>query len=87
MKDLLRAEEVFDIGLFDESPQVFYKLVHLILPDATSYTPTHGFIRLLQDKSKLQTNYTQNIDNIEEQAGIDKGPLNPMSWLFRYGNV
>lgn len=34
------------------------------------YSPTHGFIRLLQDKGKLLTNYTQNIDNIEANAGV-----------------
>ena len=68
-------EEVFDIEMFDYDPQIFYKLAHGILPDDTRYTPTHGFIRLLQDKDKLQTNYTQNIDNIEERAGVDKHRL------------
>lgn len=68
-------EEVFDIFEFDHDPRTFYKLAHGILPDETRYTPTHGFIRLLQDKGKLQTNYTQNIDNIEERAGIDKHRL------------
>lgn len=34
-------------------------------------SPTHAFIRLLQDKQKLLTNYTQNIDNIEAFAGIE----------------
>lgn len=34
------------------------------------YSPTHGFIKLLQDMGKLLTNYTQNIDNIEANAGV-----------------
>lgn len=38
-------------------------------------SPTHAFIRLLQDKQKLLTNYTQNIDNIEAYAGIEPGKL------------
>jgi len=38
-------------------------------------TPTHAFVRLLQDKGKLLTNYTQNIDNIEGNAGIDPEKL------------
>lgn len=68
-------EEVFDIGEFDYDPSTFYRLAHGILPDLKRYSPTHGFIRLLQDKGKLQTNYTQNIDNLEELAGIEKRRL------------
>ena len=68
-------EEVFDIHEFDENPQKFYSLAADILPDQRRYSPTHGFIRLLQDKGKLQTNYTQNIDNIEELAGIEQARL------------
>lgn len=68
-------EEVFDIDLFDENPRTFYELAGDILPDLQRYSPTHAFIRLLQDKGKLQTNYTQNIDNLEELAGIKKEKL------------
>lgn len=41
-----------------------------ILPSSKQFTPTHAFIRLLQDKGKLLTNFTQNIDNLEGCAGI-----------------
>ena len=41
-----------------------------ILPTTNRYSPTHAFIRLLQEKEKLLTNYTQNIDNLEGYAGI-----------------
>jgi NAD+-dependent protein deacetylase SIR2 len=68
-------EEVFDIYSFDEDPSTFYKLAAELLPDHKRYSPTHAFIRLLQDKGKLQTNYTQNIDNLEELAGISKERL------------
>ncbi|CAK4032838.1 related to histone deacetylase SIR2 [Lecanosticta acicola] len=64
-------EEVFDIRNFDENPGIFYSLAGDILPDQKRFSPTHAFIRLLQDEDKLQTNYTQNIDNLEELAGID----------------
>ncbi|KAF2733174.1 NAD-dependent histone deacetylase SIR2 [Polyplosphaeria fusca] len=63
-------EQVFDIHQFDENPTDFYKLAGDILPDLKKWTPTHQFIRLLQDKGKLLTNYTQNIDNVESHAGI-----------------
>ena len=49
----------------------FYQLAKEILPVTDRCSPTHAFIRLLQDKQKLLTNYTQNIDNIEAYAGID----------------
>ncbi|KAI7188533.1 SIR2-domain-containing protein [Hortaea werneckii] len=69
------GEDVFDIYNFDENPSIFYSLAGEILPDQQRYTPTHAFIKLLQDKGKLQTNYTQNIDNLEELAGVDRSKL------------
>ncbi|KAF1970298.1 SIR2-domain-containing protein [Bimuria novae-zelandiae CBS 107.79] len=63
-------EEVFNIDNFDENPHVFYRLAGKIVPDLKKWSPTHQFIRTLQDKDKLLTNYTQNIDNVEAQAGI-----------------
>ncbi|EME49928.1 hypothetical protein DOTSEDRAFT_68672 [Dothistroma septosporum NZE10] len=65
-------EEVFNIDNFDTNPEIFYRLAGDILPDQKRYSPTHGFIRLLQDHNRLQTNYTQNIDNLEELAGIER---------------
>ncbi|TID21545.1 SIR2-domain-containing protein [Venturia nashicola] len=63
-------EEVFDLENFDTNPSTFYALAGDILPDLHRWTPTHQFIRLIQDKGKLLRNYTQNIDNIESHAGI-----------------
>jgi NAD-dependent histone deacetylase SIR2 len=63
-------EEVFDLENFDQNPTTFYELAGDILPDLHRWTPTHQFIRVIQDKGKLLRNYTQNIDNIESHAGI-----------------
>ncbi|KAJ5606166.1 hypothetical protein N7510_008947 [Penicillium lagena] len=63
-------QEVFDIHIFREDPSIFFSIAKDILPTEKKYSPTHGFIRLLQDKGKLLTNYTQNIDNIEANAGV-----------------
>lgn len=68
-------EDVFDIRNFDERPEIFYSLAGDILPGQKRYSPTHGFIRLLQDEGRLQTNYTQNIDNLEEVAGIERNRI------------
>lgn len=68
-------QEVFDISQFREDPTVFYTVAKDILPSTKKFSPTHAFIRLLQDKDKLLTNYTQNIDNLEGHAGISEDKL------------
>lgn len=69
--DISDPQEVFDIRVFRREPKIFYRVAQDILPDDKQKgTPTHAFIRLLQDKGKLLTNYTQNIDNLEAKVGI-----------------
>jgi NAD-dependent histone deacetylase SIR2 len=68
-------EQIFDITNFDDDPSTFYHLAGEIVPNLKKWSPTHEFIRLLQDKDKLLTNYTQNIDNVESHAGIRKDKL------------
>ena len=63
-------QEVFDLQTFQHDPSLFYSIAKGILPSTKKFSPTHAFIRLIQDKDKLLTNYTQNIDNLEEAAGI-----------------
>ncbi|KAL1837822.1 hypothetical protein VTJ49DRAFT_3369 [Mycothermus thermophilus] len=63
-------QEVFDIRLFREDPAIFYSVAKDILPNHNRFSPTHAFIALLQEKGKLLTNYSQNIDNLEAKAGI-----------------
>ncbi|RDW66217.1 hypothetical protein BP6252_09852 [Coleophoma cylindrospora] len=63
-------QEVFDINTFRDDPSIFYTIARDILPSTDRFTPTHAFIHLLQQKGKLLTNYSQNIDNIESIAGI-----------------
>ncbi|EEB09012.1 Sir2 family histone deacetylase Sir2 [Schizosaccharomyces japonicus yFS275] len=62
--------EMFDIHVFREDPSIFYKFAREILPQTTQFSPTHAFIRLLEKKGKLNTLFTQNIDNLEHYAGI-----------------
>lgn len=63
-------QEVFDIRVFNEDPTIFFTVAKDILPSHKKFTPTHAFIAMLQNKGKLLTNYSQNIDNIEANAGI-----------------
>ncbi|KAK9447867.1 NAD-dependent protein deacetylase hst1 [Limtongia smithiae] len=72
---LTEPQEVFDLRMFREDPRVFYTFSKDIVPNTHRFSPTHAFIKLLQDKDKLLTNYTQNIDNLEALAGIDEDKL------------
>jgi NAD-dependent histone deacetylase SIR2 len=51
-------------------PRQFYQFAHDLLPPQGRFTPTHQFIRLLQNRNVLLRNYTQNIDNVEAAAGL-----------------
>lgn len=72
---LTDPQEVFSMSLFKEDPQIFFSVAKDILPSHDKYSPTHQFIKLLQDKGKLLRNYTQNIDNLEHYAGIEEEKL------------
>lgn len=61
---------MFDITVFRQDPSIFYSVARDILPSTERFSPTHAFIALLQEKGKLLTNYSQNIDNLEAKAGI-----------------
>jgi len=62
-------EAVFTLQYFMTNPSAFYELAKGMMG---KYFPTkaHYFIRLLQDKGLLWRNYTQNIDNLEIDAGV-----------------
>jgi len=69
--DLPFAEAIFTIDYFQKKPQAFYKLAETFL-DMNKYsaTPTHHFCKLLHDKKILFKYMTQNIDNLESDAGF-----------------
>ncbi|KAK0707479.1 DHS-like NAD/FAD-binding domain-containing protein [Lasiosphaeris hirsuta] len=68
-------QEVFDISVFKQDPTIFYSVARDILPETDRFSPTHGFIAMLEQKNKLLTNYSQNIDNLEAKAGISPEKL------------
>ena len=63
-------QDVFEINLFREDPTIFFSVAKDIIPDLNTYTPTHKFIAMLHQQDKLLTNYSQNIDNLEINAGV-----------------
>lgn len=64
------ADEMFNYEIFKDDPSKFFKAAHLILPDEKRFTLTHAFIKELEVKGKLLRNYSQNIDGLEDNAGI-----------------
>ncbi|CAG8456791.1 1624_t:CDS:2 [Paraglomus occultum] len=64
-------QDMFDINYFKERPKVFYSFAKKIYPSNFKPSPSHYFIKLLEDKQKLLRNYTQNIDTLEQSANIN----------------
>ena len=68
-------QELFDIENFRENPSTFFTVAKDIVPAVSvngdlRFSPTHAFVRLIQDKGKLLANYSQNIDGLELAVGI-----------------
>jgi len=68
-------ESVFTADFMVECPDIFYKVMRQLRTDDIQPTPTHCFIRLLQDKGLLQRCCTQNIDGLERKVGIQEQKL------------
>ncbi|KAG7394663.1 hypothetical protein PHYBOEH_004861 [Phytophthora boehmeriae] len=69
---LPEPECLFQIEYFREDPAPFFEVVRNAFAHSPLPSPTHRFLRLLQDKKKLLRVYTQNIDGLEEAAGVTK---------------
>lgn len=67
---LNRPEDIFTLSFFRQNPRPFYTLAKELFPGSFRPTPTHYFIKLLEQKGLLKRCYTQNIDSLESQAGL-----------------
>ncbi|KAG4091044.1 SIR2-domain-containing protein [Neocallimastix lanati (nom. inval.)] len=65
-------QQLFDLEYFKLCPKTFYSFAHELYPSNYEPSLSHKFIKLLEDKGKLLRNYTQNIDTLEQKAGITK---------------
>eukprot|EP00002_Diphylleia_rotans_P030837 TRINITY_DN637_c0_g1_i7.p1 TRINITY_DN637_c0_g1~~TRINITY_DN637_c0_g1_i7.p1 ORF type:complete len:403 (+),score=111.10 TRINITY_DN637_c0_g1_i7:497-1705(+) len=70
--ELSDPQMLFDIEYFRYEPQAFYSFAKDLYPGSYKPSPCHRFIKLLEEKGKLLRCYTQNIDTLEQVAGIDK---------------
>eukprot|EP00298_Acanthocystis_sp_HF-20_P009403 c18280_g1_i1.p1 GENE.c18280_g1_i1~~c18280_g1_i1.p1 ORF type:complete len:523 (-),score=134.99 c18280_g1_i1:125-1693(-) len=65
-------QAIFDINYFVSNPIPFFQFAKELYPGNFKPSLSHYFIKCLEDKSKLLRNYTQNIDTLEQVAGIEK---------------
>lgn len=68
--DLPDPQAMFDIAYFSQDPRPFYKFAREIYPGQFRPSPCHRFIKMLEKHNKLLRNYSQNIDTLEQVAGI-----------------
>ncbi|XP_067908519.1 NAD-dependent protein deacetylase sirtuin-1 isoform X2 [Heterodontus francisci] len=61
---------MFDIEYFRKDPRPFFKFAKEIYPGQFQPSLCHKFIALLDKQERLLRNYTQNIDTLEQVAGI-----------------
>ncbi|XP_078485808.1 NAD-dependent protein deacetylase sirtuin-1-like [Ciona intestinalis] len=70
--DLPNPQAMFDIHYFKHDPRPFFKFAKEIYPGQFKPSRAHRFISLLEKTGRLLRNYTQNIDTLEQVAGISK---------------
>ncbi|KAL0218590.1 hypothetical protein P9112_004243 [Eukaryota sp. TZLM1-RC] len=73
--DLPSPMSIFDLEYFKSNPLPFYDLAMQIVPHNIKPTETHYFVSLLSQMDKLLCCITQNIDGLEEVAGIPEEKL------------
>ncbi|XP_034938806.1 NAD-dependent protein deacetylase sirtuin-1 [Chelonus insularis] len=69
--DLPDPQAMFDINYFGQDPRPFFKFAREIYPGQFKPSPCHRFIKMLEKQKKLLRNYSQNIDTLEQVAGIE----------------
>eukprot|EP01088_Endostelium_zonatum_P009220 TRINITY_DN22424_c0_g1_i1.p1 TRINITY_DN22424_c0_g1~~TRINITY_DN22424_c0_g1_i1.p1 ORF type:complete len:362 (-),score=91.56 TRINITY_DN22424_c0_g1_i1:109-1194(-) len=68
--NLPHPQAIFEMDYFRSNPKPFFLLAKELFPGNYNPTPIHYFIKLLEQKSVLLRNYTQNIDTLEAVAGV-----------------
>jgi len=68
--DMSDPTDFFSIRYFSKEPKPFYEMASEIWPDNFEPSFTHKFMARLDREGRLQRNYTQNIDTLEQAAGM-----------------
>ncbi|KAF9527715.1 DHS-like NAD/FAD-binding domain-containing protein [Crepidotus variabilis] len=71
---VMKGRDLFDASLFRDptSTAVFYTFISGLKRsiDGANPSPTHHFLKTLDNKKKLLRSYTQNIDGLEDRVGL-----------------
>ncbi|KAI8595847.1 DHS-like NAD/FAD-binding domain-containing protein, partial [Dissophora ornata] len=74
-KTVLKGKDLFDANLFRDNTTtaVFYTFISELHAQTLKAkpSPTHHFIKMLSERGKLLRCYTQNIDCLEEELGME----------------
>ncbi|KAL9984453.1 hypothetical protein ACROYT_G006746 [Oculina patagonica] len=70
--DLPDPQAMFDISYFYQNPRPFFKFAKEIYPGQFKPSLGHRFISQLESNGQLLKNYSQNIDTLEQIAGITR---------------
>ena len=65
-------EDLFDIEAFTDDPRPFFKFAHTLYPGLIEPGDSHKFLAYLDEQNMLLRVYTQNIDALEQSAGVSK---------------
>ncbi|KAI8882054.1 SIR2-domain-containing protein [Backusella circina FSU 941] len=65
-------QQMFDIEYFRDTPEIFYSFAKELYPANYQPSPSHLFVKMVEEKGKLLRNYTQNIDTLEHKANIKR---------------
>ncbi|GIQ82833.1 sirtuin family protein [Kipferlia bialata] len=69
---LTKPTDMFDLAFFRGNSSPFYTFAPEILPGCFTPSITHRFLAAIEKKGRMQRCYTQNIDGLERQSGIEK---------------
>ena len=72
LNNISSFEEILSLKRFKVNPLPFYQHALSFLPNPLRPSLSHQFISLLESKNKLQRNYSQNVDGVENLAGITR---------------
>lgn len=64
-------QAIFELEYFYQNPKPFFQLAKELYPGTFKPTPSHYFVKLLEEKGLLIRHYTQNIDTLERIAEIN----------------
>ncbi|ETN58580.1 chromatin regulatory protein sir2 [Anopheles darlingi] len=68
-------QAIFELEYLYQNPKPFFTLAKELYPGTFKPTPSHYFVRLLEQKGLLVRHYTQNIDTLERIAGIHEDKI------------